>query len=123
IEFLGRVPDEELPRYYAECQAFIFPQEEDFGIVAMEAFASGRPVLAYRGGDIVEHLEEGKMGEFFDEQSRDSVIQAVKKFQSKAYDSEYIRGQVERFDKELFKATMKNLVEKELATHLASFPR
>lgn len=118
IEFLGRVSDEDLPRYYRECQAFIFPQEEDFGIVAMEAFASGRPVLAYRGGDIVEHLEEGVMGEFFDEQTADSLVTCIRKFQWKSYDPALIRGRVARFDKSRFQATMKNLIEEALARHL-----
>jgi glycosyltransferase involved in cell wall biosynthesis len=119
IEFLGRVPDEELPRYYAECQAFIFPQEEDFGIVAEEAFASGRPVIAYRGGDIVEHLEEGTMGEFFDEQSADSLLAAVERFRGKRYDSAAIRARAERFDKALFQATIRSSVEGLVREHLA----
>lgn len=119
IEFLGRVPDEDLPRYYAECQAFIFPQEEDFGIVAMEAFASGRPVIAYRGGDIVEHLEEGVMGQFFDEQTPESLIACLRNFRADTYDSQIIRERIEQFDKERFKATIKDLVERELAKHLA----
>ncbi len=119
IEFLGRVPDEELPKYYAECQAFIFPQEEDFGIVAEEAFASGRPVIAYRGGDIVEHLAEGKMGEFFDVQSADSLVAAVQRFQTKHYDAAVIRASAERFDKALFQATIRNSVETLVREHLA----
>ncbi len=119
IEFLGRVPDEELPKYYAACRAFIFPQEEDFGIVAEEAFASGRPVIAYRGGDIVEHLEEGRMGEFFDEQSADSLVMAVEKFQGRSYDSGVIRAKAEQFDKALFKAKIRDSVQTLLASHLA----
>ncbi len=123
IEFLDRVSDEELPRYYARCRAFVFPQEEDFGIVAQEAFASGRPVLAYRGGDIVEHLEAGVMGEFFDEQTADSLVVALNKFDPDRYDPALIRSRASRFDKEQFKARMKNLVETELARHLASYSR
>lgn len=119
IEFLGRVPDEALPKYYAECQAFIFPQEEDFGIVAEEAFASGRPVIAYRGGDIVEHLEEGKMGEFFDEQTASSLEEAIKRFQGKTYDAALIRSRAERFDKALFRAKIQSTVEALVAKHLA----
>lgn len=121
IEFLDRVSDADLPRYYAECRAFVFPQEEDFGIVAQEAFASGRPVIAYRGGDIVEHLEEGVMGEFFDEQTVDSLVVALNRFQPERYDSALIRSRAERFDKEQFKARMKDLVETSLSEHLAQF--
>ncbi len=118
IEFLGRVPDEALPKYYAECRAFIFPQEEDFGIVAEEAFASGRPVIAYRGGDIIEHLDAGRMGEFFDEQSPEALIGAVEAFLTRRYDSAYIRQQAQRFDKVLFQAKIQNSVERLVAEHL-----
>lgn len=117
IEFLGRVPEEELPKYYAECRAFIFPQEEDFGIVAIEAMASGKPLIAYRGGDIVEHMEEGKMGEYFDEQTKESLIEAMKRFQEGEYEAEYIRAKALPFDKERFKATIKDYLEKALAEH------
>ncbi|MEI9966797.1 MAG: glycosyltransferase [Candidatus Moraniibacteriota bacterium] len=109
VEFLSRVPDEELSRYYAECRAFIFPQEEDFGIVAIEAMASGRPLLAYRGGDIVEHLQEGVTGEFFDEQTVDSLTEALKTFVPESYDPEAIRARSLAFDKERFKATIRGL--------------
>ena len=118
IEFLGRVPEEDLPRYYAECRGFVFPQEEDFGIVAIEAMASGRPLIAYRGGDIVDHMEEGTMGVFFEEQTPESIVAAVKHFSEKEYDGEYIRAKALPFDKERFKATMKDYVEKALEEHL-----
>lgn len=118
IEFLGRVDEAELPRYYAECRGFVFPQEEDFGIVAIEALASGRPLIAYRGGDIPEHMEEGKMGVFFDEQTSESIIGAVERFGRMSFDPEYIRAQVLRFDKALFKAKMKDYIESEVAKHL-----
>jgi glycosyltransferase involved in cell wall biosynthesis len=118
IEFLGRVPDEELPRYYAECKAFIFPQEEDFGIVAIEAMASGRPLVAYRGGDIVEHLEEGKMGVLFDEQTPEALMAAIERFREEDYDPGYIRARSLRFDKAAFKEAISVYVETALREHL-----
>jgi len=111
IEFLGRVPDEDLPKFYSQCQAFIFPQEEDFGIVAIEAMASGRPLIAYRGGDIVEHMVEGKTGVFFNEQNSEAIIDAVEKFQEINFDGEYIRSQVLKFDREIFKRKIKEYIE------------
>jgi glycosyltransferase involved in cell wall biosynthesis len=111
IEFLGRVSEKELPKYYSECQAFIFPQEEDFGIVAIEAMASGRPLIAFQGGDIPEHMEEEKMGIFFDEQKAESIVEAVEKFQGKSFDPEYIRSKAMRFDKEIFKARIKEYID------------
>jgi len=118
IEFLGRVPEEDLPKYYAKCRGFVFPQEEDFGIVAIEAMASGRPLIAYRAGDIVEHLEEGKMGVFFDEQTPEAIVSAVGRFRDEDYDPAYIREKSLPFDKERFKATIKDYVENALAEHL-----
>jgi glycosyltransferase involved in cell wall biosynthesis len=114
IEFLGRVPDEKLSRYYSECRAFVFPQEEDFGIVAIEAFASGRPVIAFKGGDIPEHMEEGKMGIFFNNQTSGDIIRAVKQFESMNFDKNYIRSKSLKFDKEIFKGKIKECVEQEL---------
>lgn len=116
IEFLERVSDEDLPRYYAECRAFIFPQEEDFGIVAIEAMASGRPLIAYRGGDIPGHAEEGKAGIFFDEQTSEDIIKALEKFREKDYDPELIRSKALKFDREIFKSKIKEYIEKELKT-------
>ncbi len=113
IEFLGRVPDDKLADYYARCQAFIFPQEEDFGIVAIEAMASGRPLIAYRGGDIVEHMEEGKMGIYFDNQEVSDIVEAVKKFQQQNFNPEYIKKQTLKFDKREFKAKIKEYIETE----------
>jgi glycosyltransferase involved in cell wall biosynthesis len=103
IEFLGRVPEKELRKHYSKAKAFVFPQEEDFGITAIEAMASGRPIVAFRGGDIPEHMEEGKMGVFFDNQTAGDIIRAVKKINSMEFDSEYIRQKVLKFDKKLFK--------------------
>lgn len=114
IEFLGRVLDEDLPKYYANCQAFIFPQEEDFGIVAIEAMASGRPILAYRGGDIPEHMEDGKMGVFFENQTSKNLIEAVNKLKSMNFDPNYIREKAIKFDKKIFKDKIENYVANEL---------
>ena len=111
VEFLGRVDDRDLPRYYAQCRAFIFPQEEDFGIVAIEAMASGRPLIAYRGGDIVEHLEEGRMGIFFDMQTPEAIMAALTRFQDADYDPTFIRSKVIGFDRDIFKQKIRHRVE------------
>lgn len=117
IEFLGRVPDEELPRYYGECRAFIFPQEEDFGIVAFEAFASGRPLIAFRGGDIPEHLEEGRMGVFFDRQAPEDIVAAVHAFRDDDYDPQYIRQKALAFDRPVFIQKIRAYLDRALAEH------
>ncbi|HCP08486.1 MAG TPA: glycosyltransferase family 4 protein [Candidatus Moranbacteria bacterium] len=117
IEFLGRVPDEELAMHYSKCRAFIFPQEEDFGIVAIEAMASGRPVIAFRGGDIPEHIEEGKTGIFIEKQTADDIMEAIRKFENMKFDPHYIRAQSLKFDREIFKAKIREYVEAEAEKH------
>jgi len=113
IEFIDRrVPEKELARLYARSRAFLFPQEEDFGIVAIEALASGRPVIAYRAGDVEENIEEGKTGIFFEEQTEAEVMRAVKKCLRTDFDQEYIARQAQRFSRERFKREIKDTVEK-----------
>jgi glycosyltransferase involved in cell wall biosynthesis len=119
IEFLGRVTDEELAKYYSKCRAFIFPQEEDFGIVAVEAMAAGKPIIAFRGGDIPEHMEEGKMGIFFENQKVEDIIKAIRNFRDEDYDPDYIRAKSLKFDREVFKSKIKDYVEKELKEHIS----
>jgi len=109
-----------LKRYYQNCQAFIFPQEEDFGIVAVEAMACGRPVIAYRGGGALESVKEGKTGMFFDQQTPESLSEAVKKFKSAEFDPRKIRQQALKFDKEIFKRKIKDFVEKSWLKHKKS---
>ena len=112
IEFLGELPSDKIKEYYQNCQALIFPQEEDFGIVALEAMACGRPVIAYRGGGALESVKEGKTGIFFDEQTASSLIEAVKNFRSSKFNPEIIRAHVLKFDKEIFKKKIKEFINK-----------
>ncbi len=111
IEFVGLVSDQRLKDYYAHCQALIFPQEEDFGIVAAEAMASGRPVIAYAGGGALEMIEDGKTGIFFEKQGVEDLIGAVKKLQRTIFNGQYIREKVLRWDEERFKEKIKMFVE------------
>lgn len=117
IEFLGRIDDEDLPKYYQGSAGFIFPQEEDFGIVAIEALASGSPIIAYKGGDIPEHVKEGLQGVFFNEQTSESLKKAVLDFQTKSFDRRAISASVAHFDKEYFRATIKNRIEELYQAH------
>lgn len=106
IEFLGLVSDEILADLYSHARAFIFPQEEDFGITPLESMASGRPVIAYRGGGSVETIVEGKTGIFFDEQTEESLIRVVRSFDFTQFDPNECRRQADRFSIEVFKKNM-----------------
>lgn len=103
IEFLGLVDDARLADLYARCRALVFPQEEDFGIVPLEAMASGRPVIAYRGGGAVETVVDRVTGLFFDEQTEDSLSGALKRFDGMRFHPELCRAQAEKFDISVFK--------------------
>jgi glycosyltransferase involved in cell wall biosynthesis len=113
VEFLGRVSDGELAELYSRCQALIFPQEEDFGIVPLEAMAAGRPVIAYRGGGALETVAEGETGLFFDRQDAMSLMEAVRNFDPGRFDPERARQQALLFDVEVFKSRIKQFVAKE----------
>lgn len=114
IQFLGQLTDEDLLFYYQNCRAVIFPQEEDFGIVPLEAQACGKPVIAYRAGGARETVIEGKTGLFFNKQKVEDIIEAVGKFERirGQFKIEDCRNQAERFAKERFKKKFKELVEK-----------
>lgn len=97
IEFLGHLTEKELLSYYQNCSAVIFPQEEDFGLVPLEAQACGKPVIAFRDGGAKETVEEGVTGEFFYPQSEGALIEALEKFDSGKYLPEKSFIQAEKF--------------------------
>jgi glycosyltransferase involved in cell wall biosynthesis len=123
IEFLGWVNDEQLARLYASSQALIFPGEDDFGIVPLEAQASGRPVIAYAKGGVLETvvpLNSGDLspsgeptGVFFHESSPAHLIEAVHYFRenTQRFEPAAIRHHASRFSRERFKAQMKEYLD------------
>ena len=98
ITFLQNISDKQKAWLFAHCQAFIHPQEEDFGIAAVEAMAAGRPVLAYNRGGALETIVPGVTGQFFAEQSVDAIIDAVRVFEPRDYDPKAIRAHARKFD-------------------------
>ncbi|MFH0820805.1 MAG: glycosyltransferase [Candidatus Peregrinibacteria bacterium] len=104
IEFLGRLPDEAVKRYYEHCRGFIFPGEEDFGITPVEAMAAGKPVLAYGVGGVTESVVPGVSGELFKEPTAESLQAGVDRliFYEPQYDPQKIRAIAEQFDESKF---------------------
>jgi glycosyltransferase involved in cell wall biosynthesis len=115
IEFLGRVSDTELAKLYRNARAFIHPQEEDFGITAVEAMACGTPVIAYRKGGAMETVLENKTGIFFDKQTVEAVTNAIKNFDHDKFDEKTIRLQAEKFSTANFKKNIQEYTNKEYA--------
>ena len=113
IEFLGRVSEEEKAGLYSRCQAFINPQEEDFGITIIEAMACGRPVIAFRRGGATETVTEGINGTFFNEQTVPALIKAVKSFTSHQYNPSEIRETVLKYSRVRFQKEIKDFIEEE----------
>ncbi len=103
IEFTGKVDDAAKAELYRNAIAFIHPQEEDFGITALESMASGRPVIAYRKGGALETVVDGVTGEFFDDQEWEELATAVIRFDASRYDARKIRAHAEAFDVKAFK--------------------
>jgi glycosyltransferase involved in cell wall biosynthesis len=114
VELLGRVPEPELAKLYARCRALVYPQEEDFGIAALEAQASGRPVIAFGRGGAVETVRpltgpaDGAVhatGVHFDAQTRDALVDAVERFEEAEpyFDAKLIRSHAERFSAARFR--------------------
>lgn len=104
VRFVGYKPDQELAELIAGCRALVFPGEEDFGIVPIEAMAAGRPCIAFNRGGAVETVQDGDTGILFDEQQPAALCDAIHRFISveKRFDSSAISASVDRFSRERF---------------------
>lgn len=102
IRFVGEVSDVTLRGYYRRCRALVFPGEEDFGLVPVEAQACGRPVIAYGRGGALESVVPGVTGTFFEEQSPEALAAGVRATESMRFDSPAIRAHAERFSRQRF---------------------
>ena len=112
IIFKDFVGDDELPAYYQNAKGFIFPQEEDFGIAAVEAQSSGCPVIAYSKGGALDTIVDGKTGLYFNSQDIENMTNAIKLFDKMKFDKNILRKNAERFAKERFKKEFLDIINK-----------
>lgn len=112
IKFLGNISDHEVIEYLTHCKALIHPQEEDFGITAVEAMAAGRPVIAYGSGGALETVVPGKSGVLFDEQSWEALADTIIHFKEADFSPEEIKGHARQFDTVEFKRKIKDYLER-----------
>ncbi len=113
IKIVGFVPDRELKNYYQNALALIFPGEEDFGIVPVEAMSFGKPVIAYQKGGLLETVIEGKTGIFFKEPTVASLCRAIIKLlkNQDQFRPPEIARHAQKFSKEKFIREFKKLIK------------
>ncbi len=114
IRFVHFVSDSELHELYSGARAFLFPQVEDFGLVAAEAQACGTPVIAFAKGGALEIVREGRTGIFFQEQSVEGIIDAVNEFERIEFDRQEIARVSRRFSADQFREGILNAIPPEL---------
>ena len=115
ISFTGKIPDNEAAALFSGAKALLYPGIEDFGLVPVEANAAGCPVIAYRGGGAMETVKENVTGLFFDEQTPESLIEAMMKFEQNAYnfnDRQLFSDHVQQFSKIAFIKRVRDVIEK-----------
>jgi glycosyltransferase involved in cell wall biosynthesis len=112
VEFIGWQSDDQLREWYANCAALLFPGEEDFGIVPLEAQACGKPVIAFGRGGALETVVEGQTGLFFKEQTVESLVDAMKRFEEQRdqFAPAKVRANALRFDRAEFKRRVEEFV-------------
>ena len=102
IKFLGEIDESELKRIYLKAKALIMPQEEDFGIVAVEAQSFGVPVIAYKKGGACDTVIDGVTGVLFDEQNEASLTSAIEKFDKMSFNRRALIDNAKKFSFEIF---------------------
>jgi glycosyltransferase involved in cell wall biosynthesis len=119
IRFTGALTEEEFARTVAGCRALVFPGEEDFGIVPVEAMAAGRPVIAYGRGGAVDSIIDGVTGLFFETQSTEALGSAIQRFVNihRGFESGAIMKHADRFDGAHFRSRFEELANRIIAEH------
>ncbi len=115
VQFLGRLSDEEVVGLYRRCRLLVFPGEEDYGIVPLEAQACGRPVVAFGRGGALETVADGVSGVFFPEQTEDALEDAVRRAARATWNPAAIRANAERFGPAQFLEGMAREIRASLA--------
>lgn len=110
VEFLGSLTDELVVRVLAGARALIVPGIEDFGLTPLEAQALGKPVIAFNEGGVLETVIPGKTGEFFSEQTVESLTKILHKFDPQKYSRDECKKNAYNFDKQSFTKNFKQTV-------------
>lgn len=111
IDFLGKVSEAQLKNYYQRAQGLIFPQLEDFGLVAIEAMAAGTPVIAFKKGGSRDFMVKNINGVTFERQNMKSLLQSLYKFKNMDFDPKKVSKTVQKFDKSNFNRQILKLIK------------
>jgi glycosyltransferase involved in cell wall biosynthesis len=119
VTLMGRQPFNVVKDHLERCKALVFPGLEDFGIVPVEAMASGAPVIAYGKGGALDTVVNGVTGILFEEQSNASLENAVVDFEAGAavFSPDTLRLHAEKFDKAIFQFELKKSIEEHQRSH------
>jgi len=118
VEFIGEVSDDELFKLYESAEAFIYPaEEEDFGIMPVEAMSVGTPVIALNQGGLKETVTSGKTGILFDEPTVDDLMEAIKKFNHLSIKEDDCIKQAKKFGRERFKKEIVDFINSKFKHH------
>lgn len=116
IHFTGRVSDKELVRLAQSARGFLFPNEEDFGMSAVEALAAGTPVIAYAKGGALDIVQDGDTGVLFKEQTVESLVKAIERFETLEFLPATLHRKAKRFDKGLFDTKIQKIVHDSISS-------
>jgi len=117
IKFLGAVARSQVREQMRSCRGLIFAGKEDFGITPVEVQATGRPVVAYGAGGVLETVVDGVTGILFSEQSTEAVCEAVAACAVRSFDRDAIRQHAKQFDRDLFCRKMTDLIQTKWEQH------
>jgi glycosyltransferase involved in cell wall biosynthesis len=106
----GDASDDAVTKALNSARGYIFPAEEDFGIVQVEALAAGAPVIAYSKGGTLDIVQDGESGVLFHKQSVSAVVDAIKSAQQIDFLPGTLRRKAKRFDKSLFITKIRKIV-------------
>jgi glycosyltransferase involved in cell wall biosynthesis len=110
ITFAGRVSDKKLVDIAQHSRGFLFPNEEDFGISAVEALAAGTPVIGYAKGGVLDIVQDGETGVLFTEQTVESLVDAIRRFENTSFLPATLHRKSKRFTSSLFAQKMSKII-------------
>jgi glycosyltransferase involved in cell wall biosynthesis len=122
VTFTGRVSDERVAELLRTSRALVVTAAEEFGIAAVEALASGRPVLALESGGVLESVQAGTTGAYYDQSTPEALAAAVEAFDPDAIDPQDCRAAAERFGTQRFQAALRGIVAEAVTAERAPRP-